>query len=49
VVSPCGRRRQILIDYYPIIEAVIKEGNGEEMLMDLARLLSFSYIFKHES
>jgi cytidine deaminase len=49
VIPPCGRCRQILMDYYPEIEVIVKDMNGEEVLMELARLLPFSYIWKDEN
>jgi cytidine deaminase len=44
VIPPCGRCRQILMDYYPNIEVVVKDVNGEAVLMGLAKLLPFTYL-----
>jgi cytidine deaminase len=49
VLPPCGRCRQILMDYYPNIEVVVKDLNGEEVLMELAKLLPFTYLSEDRS
>jgi hypothetical protein len=32
------------MDYYPNIEVVVKDVNGEAVLMGLAKLLPFTYL-----
>jgi cytidine deaminase len=48
VVPPCGRCRQILMEYYPNIKVVVRDASGAEVLMELARLLPFSYVWKDD-
>ena len=46
VVPPCGQCRQILMECYPNIKVVVRDASGAEVLMELARLLPFSYVWK---
>ena len=32
VVNPCGRCRQVLVDYYPHIKVVVRDKNGVDMV-----------------
>jgi len=42
VISPCGRCRQLLWDYYPDIEVIIKDGE-DLRAAGLKELLPFAY------
>lgn len=42
VISPCGRCRQMLFDYYPEIEVIVKDGE-ELRTVGMAELLPFAY------
>ncbi|OJD11643.1 hypothetical protein AJ78_07625 [Emergomyces pasteurianus Ep9510] len=58
VLSPCGRCRQVLIDYWPEIEVVLddgegdvageREGEGEVKTVGVRELLPFGYIVKDQ-
>lgn len=49
VVSPCGRCRQLLLDYHPGIRVVVREGVGEGVrVVGLEELLPFSYVWERE-
>ena len=43
VISPCGRCRQIMIDYYPEIQVVVLD-NGERATIGVHELLPYSYV-----
>jgi cytidine deaminase len=43
VISPCGRCRQLLFDYYPDIQVIIKDGE-ELRTAGVPELLPFGYI-----
>jgi cytidine deaminase len=43
VINPCGRCRQMLLDYYPDIEVIIKDGE-ELRLAGTKELLPFAYV-----
>lgn len=43
VISPCGRCRQIMFDYYPDIEVIIKDGE-ELRTAGMKELLPFGYV-----
>ena len=46
VLNPCGRCRQMLLDYYPHIKAiVVDKAAGDQLLaVDVKELLPYSYI-----
>jgi cytidine deaminase len=48
VISPCGRCRQVMLDYHPWIRVIVRtgEGVGEEGLetVGLGELLPFAYV-----
>ncbi|KAH6664068.1 cytidine and deoxycytidylate deaminase zinc-binding domain protein [Halenospora varia] len=49
VISPCGRCRQIMFDYYPDIKVIVRDpalGNDEEGLrtVTVGELLPFAYV-----
>ena len=48
MVLLCGRCRLILMEYYPNIKVVARDVSGQEILTELARLLSFSYVWKDD-
>ena len=37
------------MEYYPNIKVVVRDVSGEEVLMELARLLPFSYVWKDDN
>ncbi|XRQ13823.1 cytidine deaminase family protein [Actinomadura welshii] len=44
VLSPCGRCRQVLLDYFPAIEVIVATGGGLRTL-PVADLLPESYVW----
>jgi len=42
VVSPCGRCRQMMFDFYPDIEVIVRDGS-ELRVMGMKDLLPFAY------
>jgi cytidine deaminase len=45
VISPCGRCRQMLLDYYPDIRVIVKDGE-ELKTVGTLDLLPFAYIHR---
>lgn len=43
VISPCGRCRQMMFDYYPDIQVIIKDGEGLRTA-GIPELLPFGYV-----
>jgi cytidine deaminase len=43
VISPCGRCRQMMLDFHPDIKVIVKDGNGLRTV-NVAELLPFAYI-----
>jgi cytidine deaminase len=46
VVPPCGRCRQVLIDYFPALEVIVGTNDGLRMV-PITDLLPESYIWAH--
>jgi cytidine deaminase len=48
VVNPCGKCRQILADYHPGIEVIVREGEGLEEIgaRKIEELLPLAYSWK---
>jgi cytidine deaminase len=45
VISPCGRCRQFMFDYYPDIRVIVKTGVGEELgTVGIDELLPYAYV-----
>ncbi|MFE8014146.1 cytidine deaminase [Streptomyces antibioticus] len=44
VVPPCGRCRQVLLDYFPSVEVIVGEGDGIRAV-SVAELLPASYVW----
>lgn len=44
VVPPCGRCRQVLLDYFPAIEVIVGEGDGVRSVL-ITDLLPASYVW----
>lgn len=45
VISPCGRCRQFMSDYYPGIRVIVKTGVGEELgTVGIDELLPYAYV-----
>ncbi|MFD7032483.1 cytidine deaminase family protein [Streptomyces sp. NPDC059917] len=44
IVPPCGRCRQVLLDYFPTIEVIV-EVKGEPRSVPIADLLPASYVW----
>jgi cytidine deaminase len=47
VVSPCGRCRQLLLDYHPRIRVIVRDGEGCRVV-GLEELLPYSYVWERE-
>lgn len=47
VVSPCGRCRQLLLDYHPGIRVIVRDGE-ECKVVGLEELLPYSYVWDRE-
>jgi len=45
VISPCGRCRQSIFDYYPDMEVVINDGNSLTTI-PIKKLLPYTYSFE---
>ncbi|MEU6351519.1 cytidine deaminase [Streptomyces sp. NPDC047072] len=46
VVPPCGRCRQVLLDYFPGVRVIVGEGTGERpRVVRIAELLPESYVW----
>jgi cytidine deaminase len=45
VISPCGRCRQVMADYYPGIQVIVKDGE-ELRVAKVAELLPFAWVPK---
>jgi cytidine deaminase len=43
VITPCGRCRQLMFDYYPDIKVIIKDGEGLRTAT-VDELLPFGYV-----
>lgn len=46
VISPCGRCRQLLMDYWPGIKVVVRDDEGELRCLAIRELLPFAYVPK---
>ena len=45
VISPCGRCRQFMFDYYPDIRVIVKIGEGEKLgTVGVDELLPYAYV-----
>jgi cytidine deaminase len=45
VISPCGRCRQFMFDYYPEIRVIVKTGVGDELgTVGIDELLPYAYV-----
>lgn len=47
VVSPCGRCRQLLVDYHPQIRVIVRDGEVCKVVR-LQELLPYSYVWETE-
>lgn len=47
VLAPCGRCRQVMLDYYPQIQVIVPSGQGNEA-KDIKELLPSSYIWSEQ-
>lgn len=45
VVPPCGRCRQVLLDYFPGVEVIVGEGDDRLRAVPIAELLPASYVW----
>ncbi|TVY22105.1 Blasticidin-S deaminase, partial [Lachnellula hyalina] len=43
VISPCGRCRQMMFDYYPDIKVIVKDDEGVLRTVSVQQLLPFAY------
>ncbi|RDW64694.1 hypothetical protein BP6252_10345 [Coleophoma cylindrospora] len=46
VISPCGRCRQLLMDYWPGIKVVVQDEDGTLRCLEIRELLPFAYVPK---
>lgn len=44
VISPCGRCRQMMLDYYPGIRVIVKNQAGEYATVGIDELLPYAYV-----
>lgn len=44
VISPCGRCRQMMLDYYPGIRVIVLNEAGELVTVGIDELLPYAYI-----
>ncbi|KAL2060025.1 hypothetical protein VTL71DRAFT_9847 [Oculimacula yallundae] len=44
VISPCGRCRQMMLDYYPDIRVIVRDPLGELVTVGIDELLPYAYI-----
>ncbi|KAK0721042.1 cytidine deaminase-like protein, partial [Lasiosphaeris hirsuta] len=45
VLNPCGRCRQVLLDYNSDINVVVRDGEGVVLTLKVGELLPFAYIW----
>ncbi|KAK0124058.1 hypothetical protein ONS95_009044 [Cadophora gregata] len=48
VISPCGRCRQMMLDYYPGIRVIVRDPAGEFVTVDMDELLPYAYVITKE-
>ena len=44
MLAPCGRCRQILIDYWPEVRVLVPADDGKPMAVTIKELLPFAYL-----
>jgi len=44
VISPCGRCRQMMLDYYPGIRVIVRDLAGELVTVGMEELLPYAYV-----
>ena len=44
VISPCGRCRQMMLDYYPGIRVIVRNPAGELVTVGMEELLPYAYV-----
>ncbi|KAH7389098.1 blasticidin resistance protein [Cadophora sp. MPI-SDFR-AT-0126] len=44
VISPCGRCRQMMLDYYPGIRVIVRDPAGEVVTVGMDELLPYAYV-----
>jgi cytidine deaminase len=45
VINPCGRCRQVLLDYNPDIDVIVLDGEGKEGVARVRELVPFAYVW----
>jgi cytidine deaminase len=48
VINPCGRCRQVLLDYSPAMRVIVRDKMGKEKAVAVNELLPFAYVFEDE-
>lgn len=50
VISPCGKCRQILVDYYPHMKTIVidKKNGGGLLVVDAEDLLPYGYLWSRD-
>jgi cytidine deaminase len=43
VVTPCGRCRQVLLDYHPDVEVIVPDGRGDVRQVPIRDLLPYEF------
>lgn len=46
VINPCGRCRQVLLDYNPKMNAIVSDEEGRVRVCQVRSLLPFAYVYK---
>ncbi|KAL2255097.1 hypothetical protein VTK26DRAFT_4118 [Humicola hyalothermophila] len=46
VLSPCGRCRQVMLDYNPNVNVIVRDEGGTERTVRVRDLLPFAYIWE---
>ncbi len=45
VINPCGRCRQTLLDYNPLIKVIVVDGEGREVEVLVKDLMVYAYVW----
>lgn len=44
VISPCGRCRQMILDYYPKMRVIVRNAGGQLVAVGSDELLPYAYV-----
>jgi cytidine deaminase len=45
VINPCGRCRQVMLDYNPDMHVIVLDEKGKEREVEVKELLPFAYVY----